>query len=341
MQDLIDFMIFFTKRRVFGLLAISIFLCMQSTYSQSLKPSEKKEFKEREDSLVKMAYQIVFANEAEQRFRSDSLFIKNLVRALKLKNSFYYPFDSLINISRLYSPDSAFRIFTWQLKKDEYTYLQRGAIQMQTPDGSLKLIGLHDVSMFTEKPTDSIRTANNWIGAIYYRIILKTNNGKKIYTLLGFDDFTINSNKKWMEILTFNNSGEPVFGGPYISFREDSAKKNQKEFFRFNIQYKKEASTTFNYDPDMDMIVYDQLISESEEPGRKETYIPDGDFEGFKWKNGQWMHVGKVFDFKLKDGQFPQDEKILDEAGGANEQKLMEQSEKNRQKKGKQKPPRP
>jgi hypothetical protein len=45
-----------------------------------------------------------------------------------------------------------------------------------------------------------------------------------------------------------------------------------------------------------------------------------------------------VFNFVLKDGQFPQDEKILDEGGAANEQKLLEQSEKNMQKKNKQKP---
>jgi hypothetical protein len=331
-------MISFTKKWAQCVLAIvGMLLCLQQAPAQSLASAGEKEFKKREDSLQKFASQIVFANEPEQRFRSDSIFVRMLVRTLKLKNSFYYSFDSLPTISKLYSPDSVFRIFTWQLKKDEYTYLQRGAIQMRTADGSLKLVGLHDVSMFTSKPTDSIRTANNWIGAIYYRIIAKTYDGKKIYTLLGFDDFTINSNKKWMEILTFNNNGEPVFGGPYISFREDSVKKNQATSFRFNIQYKKEASTTFNYDPEMDMIVYDHLISETEEPGRKESYIPDGDFEGFKWKDGQWVHVGRVFDYKLQDGQFPQDEKILDEGGGANEQKLLEQSEKNKQKKGKEK----
>ena len=82
---------------------------------------------------------------------------------------------------------------------------------MRTPDGSLKLIPLHDVSMFSKKPQDSVRGANNWIGAIYYRIIQKNVNGKNIYTLLCFDDFTINSNKKWMEVLTFNEDGQPQF----------------------------------------------------------------------------------------------------------------------------------
>ncbi len=292
-----------------------------------------KEFNKREDSLKKFAYAIVFANTPEQRLRADSNFVRSLVRTLKLKNSFYFPFDSLQTVSHLYSPDSTFRIFTWQFKKDEFFYLQRGAIQMKTPDGSLKLIALHDVSMFTKKPMDSIRTANNWIGAIYYRIIQKESNGKKIYTLLGVDDYSIGSNKKWMEILTFNNNGDPIFGGPYISFRDDSAKSSKKPVLRFGIEYKKEAASTFNYDPSLDMIVFDQLISESDEPDNKETYVPDGDFEGFKWQDGLWVHIPQLFDFKLKDGEFPQEQKILDDAGTTNEQKLSEQSEKNHQKK--------
>ncbi|HMH34068.1 MAG TPA: hypothetical protein VK543_13615 [Puia sp.] len=326
-------MILFSKNTILCSLAFLLLMAYAPSLSAQLKKAQEKEFAIREDSLKKFANAIVFANEPEQRFRADSIFVRMLVRTLKLNNSFYYPLDSLQTISKLYSPDSAFRIFTWQLKKDELFYLQRGAIQMRTADGSLKLIPLHDASMFTSKPMDSLRTPNNWIGAIYYRIILKEVNGKKIYTLLGFDDFSIESNKKWMEILTFNDRGEPVFGGPYISFREDSAKASKQPRVRFSIEYKKEASTTFNFDPALDMIVYDQLISETEEPDKKESYVPDGDFEGFKWKDGVWMHVPKVFDFKLQDGQFPQDQKILDDAGGVDEQKLMEQSEKNQQKK--------
>ncbi|MGZ5255931.1 MAG: hypothetical protein ACXWCT_16095, partial [Flavitalea sp.] len=163
----------------------------------------------REDSLKVFADSMINAVNAPERFRSDSNFIRGLVRALKIKNSFNYPFDSLLTISRLYAPDSSFRIFTWQMKKDEYVFLQKGAIQVRTQDGSLKLFPLFDASMFTGKPLDSVRTAKNWIGAIYYKVVLKEHNGKKYYTLLGFDDFTISSNKKWMEVLTFNNNGEP------------------------------------------------------------------------------------------------------------------------------------
>jgi hypothetical protein len=280
-----------------------------------------------EDSLQRFADSMINGNDPAVRFRADSNFVRGLVRSLKTPYSFYYPFDSLETISRLYAPDSTFRIITWQLKKDEYIFLQKGAIQMNTPDGSLKLFPLFDASMFTPRPMDSARTHKNWIGAIYYRVIMKENKGKKYYTLLGFDDFNVSSNKKWMEVLSFNNAGEPVFGGPLISFKEDSVKKPVQS--RFSIEYKKEANTVFNYNPELDLIIYDHLISGSDEPKKKDTYIPDGDYEGFKWVNGQWVHVDKVFDFALKDGQFPVDATIRDDKGNIDEQKLDEASQKN------------
>jgi hypothetical protein len=298
--------------------------------AQGLTPSERMELQQREDSLKQFASGIVYSENTAERMRSDSQFVRHLVRSLRTPNSFYYPFDSLETISRLYSPDSAFRIFTWQLKKDQDFYLQEGAIQMNMPDGSLRLFPLFDASMFTAKPLDSVRTRRNWIGAIYYRIILKTYNGRKYYTLLGFDDYSISSNKKWMEVLTFNERGEPVFGGPYISFQGDSTRKGLQ--YRFSIEYKKEAATKFNYDPEMDMILFDHLIPEGDEASRKDSYVPDGDFEGFKWQDGRWVHVDKVFNSTLKDGDFPMDAKILDESGKPNEQQLTEQTEKNLQK---------
>ncbi len=270
---------------------------------------------------------MINAYHTEDRFRSDSNFVKVLVRALKTKNSFHYPFDSLKTVSRLYAPDSSFRIFTWQLKKDEYMFLQKGAIQINTPTGELKLFPLFDYSMFTSRPLDSARSAQNWIGAIYYRIVQKEYKGKKYYTLLGFDDFSISSNKKWLEVLSFNQKGEPVFGGSFISFKNDTTSRPVQS--RFNIEYKKEANTLFNYDPDLDLIVFDHLISETDEPDRKSTYIPDGSHEAFKWENGQWVHIYKVFDFALEDGQFPIDNQLRDEQGNINEKKLEEASQRN------------
>jgi hypothetical protein len=319
---------------------LMLIICLLASGLRSAaQPGDQAALRQREDSLKKYSFDIVNAESASARFRADSQFIRSLVRTLRLPYSFNYPFDSLQTISRLYAPDSSFRIFTWQFKKDDLMYLQEGAIQMNEPDGSLKLFPLFDASMFTSKPLDSVRTRHNWIGAIYYRIVLKTYEGKKYYTLLGFDDYSETSNKKWMEVLTFSPEGEPLFGGPYFSFQDDSVHKQVQ--YRFNIEYKKEAGTRFNYDPQMDMVVYDHLIPENNEPQKKDTYIPDGDFEAFQWKNGRWVHVEKeLFTVKLKDGEFPRDAQILDEQGNVNEQQLQAQSEKNI-KKGTPQPPPP
>jgi hypothetical protein len=135
-----------------------------------------------------------------------------------------------------------------------------------------------------------------------------------------------------MDVLTFNEEGQPVFGGPYFSFKNDSAKVNKIPVLRFYLEYKKEATTTFNYDSSLNMIVYDHLISETDEPNRKETFVPDGDYEGFVWQNGQWLHVPKVFTTTLEEGQFPTEKKILSDDGAINEDLLKQQSDKNRKK---------
>ncbi|MEY4886382.1 MAG: hypothetical protein RL151_1691, partial [Bacteroidota bacterium] len=73
----------------------------------------------REDSLKVIAQRILTGKDAAERFRADSAFTRMLVRALSTPHSFRHPFDSLQNISRVYAPDSSFRMFTWQVIRDE------------------------------------------------------------------------------------------------------------------------------------------------------------------------------------------------------------------------------
>lgn len=283
--------------------------------------------KRSEDTLKTLGVKMINEKTALQRFLADSAFIKTFVRALKTPNSFYYPFDSLQTISHIYAPDSSFRIFSWQFTRDEDYYRQRGAIQMRTSDGSLKLFPLVDMSDFTTAPQDSIRTPNNWIGSIYYGIVMKTFNDKKYYTLLGYDDNHVRSTKKWIEVLSFDDRGRPVFGGPFFSLQDGSLKPSSSRQGRFAIEYKKEAHAKLNYDKEMDMIVFDHLISDNNQPDRAYTYVPDGDYQGFKWMNGKWVLVDKIFTYKLQDGQAPVPAPLKDAEGKNDEMKLMQQSQ--------------
>lgn len=293
-----------------------------------IAPADLKVLRRKEDSLKRFVKNVIVDSFTAGRMRSDSMFVKTLVRSLKIKNSFYYPFDSIQGIGNLYAPDSSFRIITWQLAYDDYYCRQRGAIQYRTADGSLKLVPLRDYSEYEDDPLDKVRNKDNWIGAVYYNIIQTRYNGKNYYTLFGFDENGVRSNKKWIEVLTFDENQMPVFGGKFFSFEKDTAKRGPQ--YRFSIEYKKDASTTVNYDPDLKMILVDHLVSESDENDLPYTFVPDGDYEGFKWENGKWVHVDKVFHEKLQDGEAPIPDPIRDKAGNNNEQKLMERSEKNK-----------
>ncbi len=304
----------------------------QSGFSQKISQADKKKLMAKEDSLRQLAANILLDSLTASRMRSDSLFVRTLVRTLQIKNSFYYPFDSVQGVSKLYAPDSTFRIFTWNISFDDYYSRQRGAIQMRTNDGSLKLIALRDCSEFTSDAMDSIRTKVNWIGAVYYDIIKTNYNGKNYYTLIGFDNNSVMSNKKWIEVMTFDQRNEPVFGGQYFNYQQDSMKRGTQ--YRYSLEYKKEARAILKYDEDSKMIIVDHLISETDEPDNKWTYVPDGDYEAFKWQNGQWLHVDKLYNYKLEEGHAPVGDPLLDTKGNPNEKKLEEKSEQNKTKKG-------
>ena len=260
-----------------------------------------------EQNMRNYAYDIVNATEMVDRFRADSFFTRALVQALRVPYSFGYRFDSLKTISMLYAPDSSFRIITWQVMKDFSYYRKKGAIQMHTKDGSLKLIPLFDYSSFSENPTDSVRDNQHWIGAVYYNIIQKSFNNRNYYTLLGYDENDARSTRKWIEVLTFDEAGKPQFGGRYFNYPPDNTRPAQPAY-RFCYEFKKEANAKLNYDPEIDMIAMAHLVSETGDTKEKYTLIPEGSFEGFKWTNGRWVFVPLIREIDPRPNINPQQE---------------------------------
>ncbi len=304
-------------KKLLGLFLVSI-IC-QHSFAQGNSKTNLKLLEQKEDSLKNYARKIIQGINADDRFNADSIFTRVLVRALKTPHSFHYPFDSLETISRLYSPDSLFRIFTWQLVINENVIRQHGAIQMKTHDGSLKLYPLIDKSDITTNVTDTVGNNYGWIGAIYYRIIQKKSSNQNYYTLLGYDENNIRSSRKMIEVLNFLND-EPTFGGRYFSYEEDTVFKTSQS--RYIMEYKKDAGPRLMYDKDLDMIIVEHLVSESNEPKKKWTLVGDGDYEGFKWKNGKWVHVEKVFNYVTPEGEAPVPTPIRNTEGVLDENKL-------------------
>ena len=189
------------------------FLSLFSVDAQRIKRSDRP-LQKWEDSLQQYSLQIIQGKNASDRFTADSIFTKIFVRALINKNSFRYSFDSLESISKIFAPDSSFKIFTWQMIINENIIRQHGAIQMKTMDGSLQLFPLIDKSDIIINQADTIADNKAWMGAIYYKIIPTKNGNQHFYTLLGYDENNLKSTKKIIETLEFKMENQflvPVF----------------------------------------------------------------------------------------------------------------------------------
>lgn len=278
---------------------ISILLSINLAFvlAQKAKSKEENKFEAAEKVLRVQVDQ--FKNDSlsfETRVKQIHEFIPRFVAILKEKNSFNYPFDSLQSLVKIYAPDSSFRIFTWQLKEPLGTHKYYGALQMNSED--LKLFPLFDYSDTMDVHPQDILSFDNWYGSIYYKCVQNYVGTKPYYTLFGFDEADFVSNRKVMEILSFNEEGKPVFGAPLISFTDSNDVTTVKN--RFFIEYTDKASVKLNYDPELKIIIYDHVVAPSQgEEGAWFTYVPDGTYEGFEWQKNQWTWLEKIFHYSI------------------------------------------
>lgn len=273
--------------------------------NNTLTKTDLQKIKKIEDSLHILSNGITYDSLLSNRKASCYAFIPKFVSALKIDNSFYYPFDSLETVSKIYSPDSTFRIFTWQLVMPHGHFRYYGVMQMKSL--KMKIFPLYDMSDTMPYQTQMVTGNENWYGCLYYNIIAKQVNDKQVYTLFGYEAADALTRRKVIEILSFGSDGKPKFGAPLFTFKFDSTHvKMYDTLSRFFIEYKYTASTVLNFDKELDMIVFDHVAPVSDKAkGATFTYVPDGTYEGFIWKNNHWNWVEKVFTFAINEDDNP------------------------------------
>lgn len=277
------------------------------TENRTISKTDLQRISSIEDTLALLSKTFTFDSSLAKRQEACYAFIPAFVRALKPDNSFYYLFDSLETVSKIYAPDSSFRIFTWQLVLPKGRFRYFGVIQMRSV--KMKIYPLHDRSDTMTYHTQKVLSNENWYGCLYYNIITKYVDKRPVYTLFGFEGADYITRRKVVDILSFDEKGHPKFGAP-IFFRkqeEDSFRyKRTDTFTRFFIEYKYNAATVFNYNPEMDMIVFDHVAPPTEKAkGATFSYVPDGTYEGFAWNNNRWNWVEKVFTFAINENDNP------------------------------------
>jgi len=130
-----------------------------------------------------------------------------------------------------------------------------------------------------------------------------TIKGRKIYTLFGMNAGGMLSNKKVLDPMYFDGNGV-MFGAQIFSVT--SPANPQQPVRRFVLEYKKDVTASMNWDAERQMIVFDKLASVSNDPTRKYTYVPSGQYDGFVWANDMWQYQRDLVNVKiLQDGEAP------------------------------------
>jgi len=261
---------------------IFLFLCCHCFAQHSDESSRLKQLHIYEDSLVDLGKKFINDDNDLERKNANYVFIKTLVSALKVPNSFLYPFDSVKSISILNSPDNRFRILSWHIVNEDGSYRFYGTIQINT-GGNLQMYPLEDYSPILKNPEDSVTDNRKWYGAQYYKII-PVYSPELYYVLIGWKGNTIKSTKKVIDVLSFKNN-KPVLGLPVF----DGNGKTRK---RVVFEYTRQASMLLRYVPEQNLIVFDHLSPPDPKlKTQHDTYGPDMSYDGYRLKNGRWQYV--------------------------------------------------
>ncbi len=245
-----------------------------------------------EYQLEGLSYNIINGEDKAMRITSCYYFINTLKKALMVPTSFNYDFTLLKTVSILKPEDNKFRIFTWNLLLDSGRYMYFGAIQMNN-DEKLILFGLYDSSRYTSNVQYEMLDNRHWIGALYYQIHEYKYKKQKYYLLLGWDGEDEYINKKVIDVLWFDEKGNPHFGAPIFDVDGDI---QSRVVFKFS----EKTAMLMRYEKKDNIIVFANMVPINPLfKGKYEHYVPDGTYDYFKFYKGFWVKTELLDNIKL------------------------------------------
>jgi hypothetical protein len=296
---------------------ISILLLFQHFSSASFSQS-KDDLLKLQDSLKVLGNQMPTLKPEFARYECNEKFNKMLGGLLESQGSFELSWDSVRYMSVITPADESFRLYTWAVRKDNGNYEYFGYLQLNPKaDEGEKLYELNDKSDYISSPELKLLAPDNWLGAVYYKVIQTKYKGRKSYTLLGWKGNSSLTTKKVIEVISFKSSGSPVFGAAL--FRKY---KEKEKPVRVVFEYSAKASMSLKYEKQFmhvfkkkknkkkkdvlkreNMIVFDRLgpldtrVSEysTDLEGQYQFYVPETNIiDAFVFRNGRWVYVKDI-----------------------------------------------
>jgi len=237
-----------------------------------------------EDSCAYYSKQLINDQPDSTKHLLNTRLTKLLGQSLVVPESFDYPFDSLKTFGRLYAPDKSFRIITWNILLSNGTYKYYGFIQAPKAKAA-KVFELTDRCDEITNPENSVLSAGKWFGALYYKILKEKVDNRTYYTLLALRRHNSVITKKMIDILFFDEFGNPVFGAPIV-------KVGKLLRHRLVFVYSAFSVVNLKFDEKLNMIIFDHVAAaEPKYNGQFEYYGPDLTFDGLVFKKGVWEYT--------------------------------------------------
>lgn len=244
---------------------------------------QQTSFEEDENDLAILLDKLRGSENNAEKEAANKVFKAKLYKVLDQPGSLSYSFSKLTTVGFINSPDKQMRIVNYNIEQDDLSqkyycfvvyYDKRKKEQFVTE--------LKDNSFgMPTQPTD-ILAADQWYGALYYKIIPMKKGSKTIYTVLGWDHYSPSSQMKLIDAIYF--TGKTVkLGSPVFKLGKETLK-------RVYFEHSKKTTMALNYEDNRKRIIFDHLSPESPSlKNYRSYYVPDMSYDAFVLEGGKWI----------------------------------------------------
>lgn len=257
-------------------------------YLTSFGMAQTGQLAEAETRLETLLSDLRSAQNNADKKQKNQLFKDELVKVLESPESMTYPFSKLTTLGVIDSPDKQLRIVNWNVEKDDLS--QEYHCFVMHVDKRRKthhVTELKDISFGMPTQPTEIISADEWYGALYYKIIPVKKGSRTIYTVLGWDYYSSMSQMKLVDAIYVSGTSIKL-GSPIFKMGKETKK-------RVYFEHSKKTSMSLKYEPTRSRIIFDHLSPES--PSMKNFrsfYVPDLSYDAFVLEGNKWVLVEDV-----------------------------------------------
>ncbi len=218
---------------------------------------------------------------------NEKLRINDSVRVIidqyvKSDSVFTHRFNEINRLGQISSPDGRVKIITWNLlladrKSKYFSYII-------TRPGRAKEQKIYFLEgEYSKDPirSDTTYSPADWYGALYYDIRPVKRSSPESWVILGIDYGNDLITRKIIEVLSFTDEGDLMFGRKWFA-------SGDKLLFRKVFEYSAEAVMSLRFTHDRS-IVFDHLVPLSPSLSEnRQYYAPDYSYDAYYYKGGMW-----------------------------------------------------